>query len=49
VDFLRFRQVLELEGGRRRQLLIDDLVTEVDALVADIDAGTGDQLFDLSL
>jgi len=49
VDFLRFRQVLELEGGRRRQLLVDDLVAEVDALVADVDAGAGDQLFDLSL
>jgi hypothetical protein len=49
VDFARFRQVLELEGGRRGQLLVDDLVTEVDALVADVDAGAGDQLFDLAL
>jgi hypothetical protein len=49
VDFLRLRQVLELEGGRRRQLLVDDLVAEVDALVADVDAGAGDQLLDLAL
>jgi hypothetical protein len=49
VDFLGFRKVLQLEGGRRRQLLVDDLVAEVDALVADVDAGAGDQLFDLAL
>jgi hypothetical protein len=49
VDFTRFRQVLQLEDGRRRQLLVDDLVAEVDALVADVDAGTGDQLLDLAL
>src|SRR5215203_161586 len=48
-DFLRFGQVLELEDGRRRQLLVDDLVAEVDALVADVDAGAGDQLFHLTL
>jgi hypothetical protein len=49
VDFPRLRQVLQLEGGRRRQLLVDDLVAEVDALVADVDAGAGNQLFDLAL
>jgi hypothetical protein len=49
VDFLRFRQVLQLKSRRGRQLLVDDLVTEVDALVADVDAGAGDQLFDLAL
>jgi hypothetical protein len=49
VNFLRFRQVLQFEGRGRRQLLVDDLVTEVDALVADVDAGAGDQLFDLAL
>ena len=48
-DLLRLRQVLELEGRGGRQLLIDDLVTEVDALVADVDAGSGDQLLDLAL
>jgi hypothetical protein len=49
VDLARLRQVLQLEGRRRRQLLVDDLVTEVDALVADVDARAGDQLFDLPL
>jgi hypothetical protein len=49
VDLSRLRQVLELEGGRSGELLVDDLVAEIDALVADIDAGAGNQLFDLSL
>ena len=35
--------------GRGRELLVDDLVTEIDALVADVDAGPGDQLLDLPL
>ena len=38
VDLLRLQQALDVEGGSGRQLLIDDLVTEVDALVADVDA-----------
>jgi hypothetical protein len=49
VDLTRFRQVLELDRRRRRELLVDDLVAEVDALVADVDPGPGDQLFDLAL
>jgi nucleoside-diphosphate-sugar epimerase len=49
VDLARLRKVLELEGGRSGELFIDDLVAEVDALVADIDAGAGDQLLDLAL
>jgi hypothetical protein len=49
VDLLRFGQVLELDRGSRGQLLVDDLVAEVDALVADVDAGPGDQLLDLAL
>ena len=35
--------------GGRRELLVDDLVAEIDALVADVDAGTGDQLLHLPL
>ena len=34
---------------RRRELLVDDLVAQLDALVADVDAGTGDELLDLPL
>ena len=35
--------------GRGGELLVDDLVAEIDALVADVDAGAGDQLLDLAL
>jgi hypothetical protein len=49
VDVLRPREVVEIELGGSGQLLIDDLVAEIDALVADIDAGPGDQLLDLTL
>jgi hypothetical protein len=49
VDLDRLRQALQLEAGRRRQLLVDDLVTEIDAFVADVDARSGDELFDLAL
>jgi hypothetical protein len=49
VDLARLWQVLEVECGRGRELLVDDLVAEVDALVTDVHAGTGDQLLDLSL
>jgi hypothetical protein len=49
VDFLRFGQVLQLEDRRRGQLLVDDLVAEVDALIADVDPRASDQLLDLAL
>jgi hypothetical protein len=49
VDLLRLRQVLDVERRRAGQLLVDDLVAEIDALVADVDAGAGDQLLDLPL
>jgi hypothetical protein len=49
VDLTRFGQVLEFDRGGSGELLVDDLVAEVDALVADIDAGAGDQLLDLAL
>jgi hypothetical protein len=48
-DLLRLGEVLELEGRRSGELLVDDLVAEIDALVADVDAGAGDQLLYLSL
>jgi len=50
VDLAWLGQVLQLDrAGRRGQLLVDYLVAEVDALVADVDAGSGDQLLDLAL
>src|SRR3954452_6489375 len=49
VDLLRARQVVEVERARGRQLLVDDLVAEIDALVADVDPGACDQLLDLPL
>jgi hypothetical protein len=49
VDLPRLRQVVDVERRRSGQLLVDDLVTEVDALVADVDARPGDQLLDLAL
>jgi hypothetical protein len=49
VDLARLREVLQLEARRGGQLLVDDLVTEIDALVADVYAGAGDQLLDLAL
>jgi hypothetical protein len=49
VDFPRFGQVLQLDRRGSGELLVDDLVAEVDALVADVDAGPRDQLFDLAL
>ena len=49
VDVARAREVVEVELRRRRQLFVDDLVAEIDALVADVDAGAGDQLLDLPL
>jgi hypothetical protein len=50
VDLFRLGQVLQLDrAGGRGQLLVDDLVAEVDALVADVDTGPSDQLLDLAL
>jgi hypothetical protein len=50
VNLAGFRQVLQLDpAAGRGQLLVDDLVAEVDALVADVDAGSGNQLLDLAL
>ena len=49
VDLPRLGEVLDVEARRCGQLLVDDLVAEIDALVADVDAGAGDQLLDLPL
>src|ERR1700730_7163815 len=45
----RLGQAVPLQFGRLGQLFLDDLVTQVDALVADIDARAGNELFDLLL
>jgi hypothetical protein len=49
VDLLRLGELLELELGGLGELLLDDLVAQVDALVADVHAGSGDELLDLLL
>ena len=49
VDLTGLRQVLEIERRRSGELLVDDLVAEVDALVADVDPGARDELLHLPL
>src|SRR3990172_7278062 len=49
VDLLRLGELFELELGGLGQLLLDDLVAEIDALVADVHAGARDELLDLLL
>src|SRR5690606_36373076 len=49
VDLGGLGQLVELDVARLRQLLLDDLVAEIDALVADVDPRAGDQFLDLLL
>ena len=49
VDLTGLGQLVEAQLGGLGELLLDDLVAEVDALVADVDAGAGDELLDLLL
>jgi hypothetical protein len=49
VDLPWLGEILDVEAWRSGQLLIDDLVTEIDALIADVDPGPRDQLLDLPL
>ena len=49
VDLGRLGQLVELDLTGLGQLLLDDLVAEIDALVTDVDAGAGDQFLDLLL
>src|SRR3712207_3377241 len=49
VDLLGLRQLVELQVRGLRELFLDDLVAEVDALVADVDPGASDELLDLLL
>ena len=48
-DLAGLGQLDQAQLGGLGQLLLDDLVAEVDALVADVDPWTGDQLLDLLL
>src|SRR5699024_3465478 len=58
-DDVLAQEVIDLAGLGKRpllgllrrgaELLLDDLVAQPDALIADVDAGTGDQLPDLLL
>jgi hypothetical protein len=48
-DLDRLGQVLEGQLAGLGELLLDDLVAQIDALVADVDAGAGDELLDLLL
>jgi hypothetical protein len=49
VDVTRAREVVEVELRGSRELLVDDLVAEVDALIADIDPRSCDELLYLPL
>src|SRR5690606_13552944 len=49
VDLPRLGQCPETEVTGLGQLLLDDLVAQVDALVADVDPGARDELLDLLL
>jgi hypothetical protein len=49
VDLTRLGELVEADFGALGELFLDDLVTEIDALVADVDTGTGDELLDLLL
>ena len=49
-DLVRLGQLFQQPDlGALGELLLDDLVAEVDAFVADIDPGTSDELLDLLL
>src|SRR5439155_15194792 len=49
VDLRGLGELVELQLGGLGELLLDDLVAQVDALVADVHAGAGDQLLHLLL
>jgi len=48
-DLAWLGQLVEPQLGRLGELLLDDLVAQVDALVADVHTGPGDELLDLLL
>src|SRR5690606_24429411 len=48
-DLLGLGNAAQVRVALLVELLLDDLVAQLDALVADVNAGTGDQLLDLLL
>ena len=48
-DLARLRELVEAQLGCLGELLFDDLVAEVDALVTDVDTRTGNELLHLLL
>ena len=48
-DLLGLGQFAQADLGTFGELFLDDLVAQVDALIADVDAGSGDELLDLLL
>src|SRR6478609_5251148 len=48
-DLAGLGQLLEADLGTLGQLLLDDLVAQLDALIADVDVGASDELLDLLL
>jgi hypothetical protein len=49
VDLFGLGKVLYIEADGSRELLVDDLVAEIYALIADVYTRPGDQLLDLPL
>jgi hypothetical protein len=48
-DLARLGKLSEFEVGTLRELLLNDLIAKIDALVADVDTRTSDQFLDLLL
>jgi hypothetical protein len=46
---LRFRKIRANSGSFRAFVVVNDLITDVDAFITDVNAGTGDQLSDIVL
>ncbi|MNC98833.1 hypothetical protein D3C83_169100 [compost metagenome] len=48
-DLAGFGELTETDFGVLGELFFDDLVAQIDALVANVDTGAGDELLDLLL
>ena len=49
VNFRRGREIAEVNVTGLGKFFFDDLITEIDALVTDVNTWTGDELLDLLL